>query len=274
MLAADRYSGAEPLNIGTGDEIAIGELAPTIAGLTGFDGEIVWDRVDAERPAAPPARHDSCRGAARLPRRDTAARRAREDDRVVPRARSALRDDGPVLRRLFTGCLLIAVLAPAASAAAPGKATLSTFAGSWIGHTRSLTMSRSGTAKENVYDGCCDHVIAFSFRLSHPTGTPSNATATVTATAVHVYDPTEFSKSYPGAPCRRDEEADAPERRAHDRLQRRELLRPGRRHPRRLRRLGHETRSPEQAGRPRVDRDGAARPARAAAHRWRPAPPG
>jgi GDP-L-fucose synthase len=41
--AAERYSGPEPLNIGTGAEISIRELADTIAGLTGFEGEIVWD---------------------------------------------------------------------------------------------------------------------------------------------------------------------------------------------------------------------------------------
>ena len=52
--AADRYDGAEPVNIGTGAEITIRELAETIAELTGFDGEIVWDTVDAERPAAAP----------------------------------------------------------------------------------------------------------------------------------------------------------------------------------------------------------------------------
>ena len=43
VLAADSYSGGEPLNIGTGVEISIRELAETIADLTGFDGEIVWD---------------------------------------------------------------------------------------------------------------------------------------------------------------------------------------------------------------------------------------
>ena len=43
VLAADRSSGPEPINIGTGVEIAIRELAETIAELTGFDGEIVWD---------------------------------------------------------------------------------------------------------------------------------------------------------------------------------------------------------------------------------------
>ena len=43
VAAAERYSGPEPLNIGTGVEISIRELADTIAGLTGFEGEIVWD---------------------------------------------------------------------------------------------------------------------------------------------------------------------------------------------------------------------------------------
>ncbi len=43
VRAAEVYSGAEPLNIGTGLEISIGELATTIAELTGFEGEIVWD---------------------------------------------------------------------------------------------------------------------------------------------------------------------------------------------------------------------------------------
>ena len=43
VLAADRYSGPEPVNVGTGSEISIRELAETIAELTGFGGEIVWD---------------------------------------------------------------------------------------------------------------------------------------------------------------------------------------------------------------------------------------
>ena len=42
-LAAERYDGAEPVNLGTGNEIAIRDLASLIAELTGFTGEIVWD---------------------------------------------------------------------------------------------------------------------------------------------------------------------------------------------------------------------------------------
>ena len=43
LLAAERYDGAAPVNLGTGVETSIRELAETIADLTGFEGEIVWD---------------------------------------------------------------------------------------------------------------------------------------------------------------------------------------------------------------------------------------
>jgi GDP-L-fucose synthase len=44
QLAADRYDGAEPVNLGTGCETSIQDLAELIADVTGFNGEIVWDR--------------------------------------------------------------------------------------------------------------------------------------------------------------------------------------------------------------------------------------
>ena len=43
LLAAERYDGDEPVNLGTGVETPIRELAETIAELTGFEGELVWD---------------------------------------------------------------------------------------------------------------------------------------------------------------------------------------------------------------------------------------
>ena len=43
VLAAERYEGADAVNLGTGVETTIRELAETIADLTGFEGEIVWD---------------------------------------------------------------------------------------------------------------------------------------------------------------------------------------------------------------------------------------
>ncbi len=41
--AAQHYDGAEPVNLGTGEEISIRELAELTAELTGYDGQIVWD---------------------------------------------------------------------------------------------------------------------------------------------------------------------------------------------------------------------------------------
>jgi GDP-L-fucose synthase len=45
QLAAEHYDGAEPVNLGTGEEITIRELAELVAEDTGFEGEIVWDRT-------------------------------------------------------------------------------------------------------------------------------------------------------------------------------------------------------------------------------------
>src|SRR5213594_1550365 len=43
VLAAERYDGAEPVNLGSGVEISIRDLVHVVAKLTGFQGEIVWD---------------------------------------------------------------------------------------------------------------------------------------------------------------------------------------------------------------------------------------
>jgi GDP-L-fucose synthase len=42
-LAAENYDGADPVNLGTGEEIAIRDLAELVAELTGFEGDISWD---------------------------------------------------------------------------------------------------------------------------------------------------------------------------------------------------------------------------------------
>jgi GDP-L-fucose synthase len=42
-LAAERYDGPDPVNLGTGSEISIRGLAEMIAELTGYEGELVWD---------------------------------------------------------------------------------------------------------------------------------------------------------------------------------------------------------------------------------------
>ena len=53
VLAAERYDGAEPVNLGVGAEITIRELVTLIARLTGFEGEIRWD---ATKPDGQPRR--------------------------------------------------------------------------------------------------------------------------------------------------------------------------------------------------------------------------
>jgi len=51
--ASQRYDGAEPINLGSGEEISIRNLAELIAELTNFDGEIAWD---TSRPGGQPRR--------------------------------------------------------------------------------------------------------------------------------------------------------------------------------------------------------------------------
>ncbi|MBN2147130.1 MAG: GDP-L-fucose synthase [Anaerolineales bacterium] len=43
LTAAERYNGSEPVNLGSGKEISIRDLANLIARLTHFEGKIVWD---------------------------------------------------------------------------------------------------------------------------------------------------------------------------------------------------------------------------------------
>jgi GDP-L-fucose synthase len=43
VAAAEKYDGAEPINLGSGSEISIHDLVGLIAEASGFRGEIVWD---------------------------------------------------------------------------------------------------------------------------------------------------------------------------------------------------------------------------------------
>ncbi len=52
-MAADLYEKSEPVNIGAGYEISIGELTELIARLSGFKGKIVWD---SSKPDGQPRR--------------------------------------------------------------------------------------------------------------------------------------------------------------------------------------------------------------------------
>ena len=52
-LAGDRYDGPDPVNLGTGHEIAIRDLAALIGELCGYEGAIIWD---ASKPNGQPRR--------------------------------------------------------------------------------------------------------------------------------------------------------------------------------------------------------------------------
>ena len=52
-MAAERYNGSQPVNLGSGCEVSINELARIIAKETDFKGRIAWDTT---RPNGQPRR--------------------------------------------------------------------------------------------------------------------------------------------------------------------------------------------------------------------------
>jgi GDP-L-fucose synthase len=63
VLAAERYDGAEPVNLGSGFEISIKALIGRIIELTGFEGRVVWD---TSKPNGQPRRRLDTSRAERL----------------------------------------------------------------------------------------------------------------------------------------------------------------------------------------------------------------
>jgi GDP-L-fucose synthase len=64
LLGARGYEGADPINLGSGREISIRELAELIRELTGFEGELSWD---PSKPDGQPRRRlDTSRAKERL----------------------------------------------------------------------------------------------------------------------------------------------------------------------------------------------------------------
>ena len=63
LLATERYDGDLPVNLGTGEEISIRELAQLVAHEIGFEGAIVWD---ASKPNGQPRRQLDVSRAKRL----------------------------------------------------------------------------------------------------------------------------------------------------------------------------------------------------------------
>ena len=54
ILAAERLDTSEPVNVGTGTETRIRDLAETIRSLSGFEGQVAWD---SSRPDGQPSRY-------------------------------------------------------------------------------------------------------------------------------------------------------------------------------------------------------------------------
>lgn len=63
LLAAEHYNASDPVNLGSGFEISIRDLTETIARLTGFTGDIVWDTT---KPDGQPRRRLDTSKAAQL----------------------------------------------------------------------------------------------------------------------------------------------------------------------------------------------------------------
>jgi GDP-L-fucose synthase len=63
VSAAERYDGAEPVNLGSGREILIRDLAMMIADTVGFEGTLRWDPT---QPDGQPRRQLDCSRAAEL----------------------------------------------------------------------------------------------------------------------------------------------------------------------------------------------------------------
>jgi hypothetical protein len=77
------------------------------------------------------------------------------------------------------------------------KATLAAFTGGWQGHGRTLKITRTGNAEEWISLGLGHFLIALRFHLSRPRGTPHDAMATATVTAVRLGNTSAFTAAHP-----------------------------------------------------------------------------
>jgi GDP-L-fucose synthase len=51
VFLMNKYSGSEIVNVGTGEDVSIKELAELVRGAVGYEGDIVWD---TEKPDGTP----------------------------------------------------------------------------------------------------------------------------------------------------------------------------------------------------------------------------
>ena len=101
VLAAERYDGAEPVNLGVGREITIRDLVDADRPPDGLRRRGALGSVEARRPAAPRAGHEPGARALRVRGADQLRGGAPAHDRVVPTV--------PSLR---ASCMRVGVFAP------------------------------------------------------------------------------------------------------------------------------------------------------------------
>jgi hypothetical protein len=103
----------------------------------------------------------------------------------------------------FAAVPVAAVAALVVSGCGDDGVSLRTFAGDWQAHARTLSTSRTGDGREWLSLGMSspfprrNFVFDIRFRLSRPQGTPHDATATATITAVRVGDQSTFTAAHP-----------------------------------------------------------------------------
>ena len=78
------------------------------------------------------------------------------------------------------------------SGASPGP-----FEGQWVGHTRLLKITTTGTGSELLDAGCCELVYDITFRLTKVTGDGPRARAKFTVTSARLGPPAFFDHSHP-----------------------------------------------------------------------------
>ena len=81
--AAERYDGADPVNLGSGDEISIKDLAALVAQGDRIRGRHPMGRLAAERPAAAEAGRGAGEAALRMAVAGLVAGGSAPDDRLV-----------------------------------------------------------------------------------------------------------------------------------------------------------------------------------------------
>ncbi len=91
----------------------------------------------------------------------------------------------PGVRATVLGCLRSDAVGGSERPAPP--ASLATFAGTWGGHGRSLTITSSGRGRESANDGCCTRVYRMTFQILSVTGTLTQATAAYRVTSFKRY---------------------------------------------------------------------------------------